>query len=210
MSFHILCHLTFRVIWHSVSFHFSCHLTFRVIWVISVIIVIRVTKVIIALCASCCRGPVCAQKVACRLRIVIGRYGYKSSFGANNRQNWWLGGHIELTEKEKMTHQWICRARKYWRRHLAGSDPCRGGRRMRIWNKCTCMSCTYQTCGHFIGNSSLCYLRWPSPLPSFLMKSAILLITLSCSSSLRFPASEAPFEIASILPSSRYNQSLNI
>ena len=35
------------------------------------------------LCWSCCRGPVCAQKVGVALRIVIGRYGYKSSFGAN-------------------------------------------------------------------------------------------------------------------------------
>ena len=34
------------------------------------------------LCSSCCWGPVCAQKVACCC-IVIGCYGYKSSFGAN-------------------------------------------------------------------------------------------------------------------------------
>ena len=42
-----------------------------------------VTKVIMALLLKVVIEEVCSQKVAC-LRIVIGRFGYKSSFGANN------------------------------------------------------------------------------------------------------------------------------
>ena len=43
---------------------------------------------------SCYRGPVCAQKVGCC--IVIGRYGYKSSFGANNIKSKSNGNEIEI------------------------------------------------------------------------------------------------------------------
>ena len=38
----------------------------------------------------------CAQKVGALLRLVIGRYGYKSSFGANNEGSVALG--LELNE----------------------------------------------------------------------------------------------------------------
>ena len=35
-----------------------------------------------------------------------------------------------------MTNPRICPTRKYWRRHLADWDRCKGDRRMRIWSKC--------------------------------------------------------------------------
>ena len=64
------------------SFDISCHFTFRVILLISVIIVIIDTKVIMALMLKLLsRTGVCSKTSRCR--IVIGRYGYKSSFGAN-------------------------------------------------------------------------------------------------------------------------------
>ena len=55
-------------------------MTFRVILVISVIIVIRVTKVIMALMLKLLLRTGVSSKSG--WWIVIGHYGYKSSFGA--------------------------------------------------------------------------------------------------------------------------------
>ena len=54
---------------------------------ISVFIVITVTKVIVAFMFKLLsRTGVCSKSGLPALRIVIGRYGYKSSFGANKGQ----------------------------------------------------------------------------------------------------------------------------
>ena len=91
MSFGVSCHLAFHVIWRFMSFGISCHLAFHVIWRF---MSFGVSCDLSDHCnhshqslhginaQSCYRGPVCLQKVA--LRIVIGRYCYKSSFGAKN------------------------------------------------------------------------------------------------------------------------------
>ena len=62
------------------SFVISCH----VILVILMIIVIIVTKVIMALMLEVVVKDRCVLKKWARCWIVIGHYGYKSSFGANN------------------------------------------------------------------------------------------------------------------------------
>ena len=69
MSFGVSCHLAFHVIWCFMSFGVSCHLAFHVIW--------RFMSFGVS-CdlsdhshqrlhgindQSCCRGPVCLQKV---------------------------------------------------------------------------------------------------------------------------------------------------
>ena len=93
VSFYISCQLTFRVIWHFVSFISLWQLTFPVIWqFVSFVISFDLGNLShysnhshqshLGINPSCYRGPVCAQKVGCC--IVIGRYGYKSSFGAKN------------------------------------------------------------------------------------------------------------------------------
>ena len=98
MSFDIPCHLTFHVIWHFMSFGVSCHLAFHVFCrfmsfgvscylafhVISAIIAIIVTKVFMALMVKVFIEDRCVLKKWPLLRIVIGRYCYKSSFGAKN------------------------------------------------------------------------------------------------------------------------------
>ena len=64
------------------SFGVSCHLAFHVILVIIVIIV---TKVFMALMLKVVIEDRCVlKKWPLLLRIVIGRYCYKSSFGAKN------------------------------------------------------------------------------------------------------------------------------
>ena len=108
VSFYISCQLTFRVIWHFVSFISLWQLTFPVIWqFMSFDISFDLGNLShysnhthqshLGINPSCYRGPVCAQKVGCC--IVIGRYGYKSSFGAKktpcirlNLKNmrWWF------------------------------------------------------------------------------------------------------------------------
>ena len=60
-----------------------------VVLMISVFIVITVTKVIVAFMFKLLsRTGVCSKSGLPALRIVIGRYGYKSSFGANNKKRW--------------------------------------------------------------------------------------------------------------------------
>ena len=97
LSFDISCHLTFRVNWLFVSFISSWQLTFPVIWqFVSFVISFELGNLShysnhshqshLGINPSCYRGPVCAQKVGCC--IVIGRYGYKSSFRANKRKPW--------------------------------------------------------------------------------------------------------------------------
>ena len=78
MSFDILCHLTFCVISHFVSFHISCDLS-------------DISHYCNHSHQSHCdiNAQVvvedrCVLKKWPALRIVIGRYGYKSSFGAKN------------------------------------------------------------------------------------------------------------------------------
>ena len=81
MSFGISCHLPFHVIWRFMSFGVSCHLAFHVI---SAIIAIIDTKVFMALMVKVVIEDRCVLKKWPLLRwIVIGRYCYKSSFGAN-------------------------------------------------------------------------------------------------------------------------------
>ena len=84
MSFDILCHLTFCVISHFVSFHISCDLS-------------DISHYCNHSHQSHCdiNAQVvvedrCVLKKWPALRIVIGRYGYKSSFGANNTRD--VGG----------------------------------------------------------------------------------------------------------------------
>ena len=82
MSFYVSCHFAFHVILRFMSFFVSCHLAFHVILAIIVIIV---TKVFMALMLKLLsRTGVCSKSGRCCRCIVIGRYGYKSSFGANN------------------------------------------------------------------------------------------------------------------------------
>ena len=62
-----------------------------VVLMISVFIVITVTKVIVAFMFKLLsRTGVCSKSGRAALRIVIGRYGYKSSFGAKNDRLKWV------------------------------------------------------------------------------------------------------------------------
>merc|ERR1712015_503627 len=80
MSFGVSCHLAFHVIWRFMSFGVSCHLAFHVIWRFIV------TKVFMALMLKLLsRTGVSSKSGRCCRCIVIGRYGYKSSFGANKQ-----------------------------------------------------------------------------------------------------------------------------
>ena len=100
MSFGVSCHLAFHVIWRFMSFCVSCNFAFHVILrfmsfgvschsafhVILRIIAIIVTKVLNGINAQVVIEDRCVLKkwLPPLLRIVIGRYCYKSSFGAKN------------------------------------------------------------------------------------------------------------------------------
>ena len=79
MSLDVSCHLAFLVIWRFLSFGVSCRLAFHVILAI-------VTKVLNGINAKVVIEDRCVLKkwLPPLLRIVIGRYCYKSSFGAKN------------------------------------------------------------------------------------------------------------------------------
>ena len=79
MSFGASCHLAFHFI--CVSCHFAFHVILH--FAILAIIVIIVTKVLNGINAKVFVEDRCVLK-KWPPRIVIGRYGYKSSFGAKN------------------------------------------------------------------------------------------------------------------------------
>ena len=88
------------------SFGVSCHLAFHVI---SAIIAIIVTKVFMALMVKVVIEDRCVLKKWPLPRIVIGRYCYKSSFGANKRD---LFAHLGTDIVKECTLQAVIRRRQ--------------------------------------------------------------------------------------------------
>ena len=95
MSFGVSCHFAFHVIWRFMSFGVSCHLAFHVI------LVIIDTKVFMALMLKVVVEDRCVFKKWARW-IVIGRYGYKSSFGANKKMENKCGIPIPIYAKRSL------------------------------------------------------------------------------------------------------------
>ena len=102
------------------SFGVSCHLAFHVIWRFIVIIVIIVTKVLTLMLKLLSRTGVSSKsgRCCCCRCIVIGRYGYKSSFGAN-KTPWfplmWMVRFVTFVHKD------LCQ----------GTNPCE--QKWQIW-----------------------------------------------------------------------------